>query len=106
VEPRGLSPRLTMLLYPLTRRSPDHAIWTIFWNFPGELPRIPILPRTSVNRGKYAPLVGGRSDPPMHYPPTRSLYTTFEREGLRDGDPFGISGCHLNARGGLGGAKS
>ena len=70
-----------------------------------ELPRIPI-PRTSVNRGKYAPLVGGRSDPPMHYPPTRSLYTTFEREGLRDGDPFGISGCHLNARGGLGGAKS
>jgi hypothetical protein len=38
-----------MLLYPLTRRSPDHAIWTIFWNFPGELPRIPI-PRTPVNK--------------------------------------------------------
>jgi hypothetical protein len=26
VEPRGLSLRLTMLLYPLTRRSPDHAL--------------------------------------------------------------------------------
>jgi hypothetical protein len=26
VEPRGLSSRLTMLLYPLTRRSPDHAL--------------------------------------------------------------------------------
>jgi hypothetical protein len=31
VEPRGLSSRLTMLLYPLTRRSPDHAL--------GALPR-------------------------------------------------------------------
>jgi hypothetical protein len=28
VEPRGLSSRLTMLLYPLTRRSPDHALGT------------------------------------------------------------------------------
>jgi hypothetical protein len=26
VEPRGLSSRLTMLLYPLTRRSPDYAL--------------------------------------------------------------------------------
>jgi hypothetical protein len=26
VEPRGLSSRLTMLLYPLTTRSPDHAL--------------------------------------------------------------------------------
>ena len=26
MEPRGLSSRLTMLLYPLTRRSPDHAL--------------------------------------------------------------------------------
>jgi len=51
VEPRGLSPRLTMLLYPLTRRSPDHAICTIFWNFPGELPRITIL-RGWVNKGE------------------------------------------------------
>jgi len=26
VEPRGLSSRLTMVLYPLTRMSPDHAL--------------------------------------------------------------------------------
>src|SRR5215217_7409141 len=88
-----------------TSESAQNANFVEFYKSEVQLRRIPI-PRTSVNRGKYAPLVGGRSDPPMHYPPTRSLYTTFEREGLRDGDPFGISGCHLNARGGLGGAKS
>jgi hypothetical protein len=30
VEPRGLSSRLTMVLYPLTRRSPDHALGSFF----------------------------------------------------------------------------
>ena len=28
MEPRGLSSRLTMVLYPLTRMSPDHALGT------------------------------------------------------------------------------
>jgi hypothetical protein len=37
-------------------------------------------------------------DAPMHHSPTRSLYTTIEREGLRDSDVRAISDRHLNAR--------
>jgi hypothetical protein len=47
VEPRGLSSRLTMVLYPLTRRSPDHALGRL-WHMPGGY----FLGRTSQNSVK------------------------------------------------------
>src|SRR5215208_6634143 len=58
-----------MLLYPLTRRSPDHAIWTIFWNFPGELPRIPI-PRLYEKSSQ-------ADQPPQHETTHGSIYQRF-----------------------------
>ena len=50
MEPRGLSSRLTTLLYPLTRRSPDHAlgalwglVYGVIWWVLGPMILMPLL---------------------------------------------------------------